>query len=315
MTLSGAKYVSFNLFDENGLDFTTVAISGLENVQSKIKTIFGLDFENKKWKHDPIRAEKIKHSVLTKFDSFVELTSFAIPKKISKVAQKMFNVGEVWVLKVSKCDKTVGDFTLIFSDKTEIKNQEISELYSQQVALFIERINAEKALRESERKYRILFAENPQPMLVYNLETLSILEVNQTAIDFYGFSRDEFLSMTVKSLHPKEEILNFLQLIEKTKQGEKTDGVSIHQKKNGEKIYVNILSTSAPIFGNNARHILVIDITERLIAENALIEKMNDLTRFHKLTVDRELNMISLKKEINQFLINSGQEPRYKIID
>ena len=227
----------------------------------------------------------------------------------------MFSVGEVWVLKVSKCDKTVGDFTLIFSDKTQIKNQEISELYSQQVALFIERINAEKALRESERKYRILFAENPQPMLVYNLETLSILEVNQTAIDFYGFSRDEFLSMTVKSLHPKEEIPNFLQLIEKTKQGEKTDGVSIHQKKNGEKIYVNILSTSAPIFGNNARHVLVIDITERLIAENALIEKMNDLTRFHKLTVDRELNMISLKKEINQFLINSGQEPRYKIIE
>ncbi|PIQ29674.1 MAG: hypothetical protein COW63_11880, partial [Bacteroidetes bacterium CG18_big_fil_WC_8_21_14_2_50_41_14] len=53
---------------------------------------------------------------------------------------------------------------------------------------------AEKELLESEKKYRLLFANNPQPMWIYDLETLAFLEVNRAAINHYGYSREEFLS-------------------------------------------------------------------------------------------------------------------------
>jgi hypothetical protein len=56
------------------------------------------------------------------------------------------------------------------------------------------------------------------------------------------------------------------------------------------------------------------DITERKKAEEELKDKMNELQRFHKLTVGRELTMIELKKEVNELLKKSGQEEKYKIV-
>jgi hypothetical protein len=56
------------------------------------------------------------------------------------------------------------------------------------------------------------------------------------------------------------------------------------------------------------------DITERKKAEQAVQEKMDELERFHKLTVGRELTMIELKKEVNGLLKKMGQEEKYKIV-
>ncbi|MCX6221188.1 MAG: PAS domain S-box protein [Bacteroidia bacterium] len=71
---------------------------------------------------------------------------------------------------------------------------------------FIDRKQIEGALEESENKYRSLFANNPQPMWIYDLETLAFLEVNQVAINHYGYSKEEFLSMTIKDIRPAEDI-------------------------------------------------------------------------------------------------------------
>ena len=57
------------------------------------------------------------------------------------------------------------------------------------------------------------------------------------------------------------------------------------------------------------------DITERKNVEIELIERMSELQRFHNITVDRELMMITLKKEINEMLLKLGQEPKYRIVE
>src|SRR5262245_22533938 len=64
----------------------------------------------------------------------------------------------------------------------------------------------EEAMRESEEQYRLLFESNPHAMWVYDLETLRFLAVNDAAIERYGYSREEFLSMTLAQIRPPEDV-------------------------------------------------------------------------------------------------------------
>ncbi len=123
--------------------------------------------------------------------------------------------------------------------------------------------NAEELLRESKEKYRVLFANNPQPMWIYDTETLAFLEVNEAAINHYGYSEVEFLSMTLKDIRPAEDIPALLKDIEKTSEHLSSKGEWRHVKKNGDVISVEI--TSHTVISNNrdARHVLINDITER----------------------------------------------------
>ncbi len=65
-------------------------------------------------------------------------------------------------------------------------------------------MEAESTLRRSEQQYRLLFHSNPHPMLIFDLENLGILEVNESAIQHYGFSRDEFLAMSLTQLRASD---------------------------------------------------------------------------------------------------------------
>lgn len=147
LEISGAKYVSFNLFDSNGLDFTTQSFSGLPEISLKAMDFLGFDPLNKKWKHDPYRAEKLKKNVITVFDSLADLTKIAIPEKVSKLIQKSFNLGQIVVAKVITQKALIGDFTLLFEKGETLQNYEIVELFVSQFAQYLERMKAEAALR------------------------------------------------------------------------------------------------------------------------------------------------------------------------
>ena len=68
-----------------------------------------------------------------------------------------------------------------------------------------DRWRAEEELRDSERQYRLLFESNPNPVWVFDLETQKFLEVNEAAIQHYGYSHAEFLAMTISDLRPPEK--------------------------------------------------------------------------------------------------------------
>jgi PAS domain-containing protein len=68
------------------------------------------------------------------------------------------------------------------------------------------RRRAEEALRQSEEQYRLLFESNPLPMWVFNRSDLRFLAVNEAAVRHYGFSRQEFLAMTIAEIRPEEDI-------------------------------------------------------------------------------------------------------------
>src|SRR5580704_11955398 len=65
-------------------------------------------------------------------------------------------------------------------------------------------------LRTSEERYRLLFEQNPQPMVVYDRETLEIVAASDAMVETYGYSRVEFLAMTIKDLRRPEDVQSLL---------------------------------------------------------------------------------------------------------
>jgi PAS domain S-box-containing protein len=133
-----------------------------------------------------------------------------------------------------------------------------------------ERKQAEAVLRDSEESFRLLFANNPHPMWLYDVETLRFLEVNDTAIAYYGYSRAEFLNMRITDIRPSEDIPRLLEDIAQERQALQRPGEWRHRRRDGQVIDVEITSHRMEFAGRPAALVVVQDITERKRAEAAL---------------------------------------------
>jgi PAS domain S-box-containing protein len=103
-------------------------------------------------------------------------------------------------------------------------------------------------------------------MWVYSLDNLAFLDVNTAAIDHYGYSLEEFLSMTIAEIRPKEDLPKLLKAVKQSKDtiNHRFQDYFRHIKKNGEVILVEIRSTLIDFKGEKAELILSTDITERV---------------------------------------------------
>jgi len=140
-----------------------------------------------------------------------------------------------------------------------------------------ERKKAEDLLIKSEKQYRYLFENSPIPMWVIDLNTFEFLDVNEIAILQYGYSREEFLSMTTLDIRPDKDKELFIQsghLLEMTK-ANYSKGIWNHSKKDGTIIHVETIGHKIIFKGVPARLILSNDVTERIMAEGE-IQKLND---------------------------------------
>ncbi len=146
-----------------------------------------------------------------------------------------------------------------------------SILYAIERHLFLQ------SLRESEKRYIDLFQLSPAPIMVYRLDTLHFIDVNEAAVQHYGYSKPEFLSMTLRDIRPPEELPKLEKAIENARQ--KTDRYFSsgfkHHKKNGEIIDVELTSNPIIFDGKRAEIVLATDITEKLLQMKA-IEAQNE---------------------------------------
>ena len=135
-----------------------------------------------------------------------------------------------------------------------------------------ERRQTQMALRDSEERYRLLFDSNPLPMWVYDLETLAFLAVNEAAILHYGYSRAEFLAMTIKDIRPVEDVPALLDNVARVTEGLDLAGMWRHRQRDGTVIEVEISSYVLTFSGRRAELVLANDVTDRRQAERALRE-------------------------------------------
>jgi hypothetical protein len=170
------------------------------------------------------------------------------------------------------------------ANRRAIKDENGTEIYREgTLADITGRKQAEKALRESEERYRLLFESNPQPMWVYDLQTLAFLAVNESAVDHYGYSREEFLTMTIKDIRPPEDIPALYKSVTRSLEGVNPASIWTHLKKDGSIIKVEITSHLLVFADRRAELILAHDITERDRLEGALLASEEQLRQSQKL--------------------------------
>ncbi len=128
-----------------------------------------------------------------------------------------------------------------------------------------ERKHFEEALRDSEERYRLLFESTPQPIWVYNEDTLSFLAVNEAATRTYGFTRDEFLTMTINDIRSGEDIPTLM--IKNDPNDLVISSPWRHKTKDGKTIYVEMSSHPVVFDGKNSRLVIVNDVTERKLLD------------------------------------------------
>jgi diguanylate cyclase (GGDEF)-like protein/PAS domain S-box-containing protein len=120
--------------------------------------------------------------------------------------------------------------------------------------------------------YRLLFAANPHPMWVHDPETLRILEVNDAAVTHYGYSREEFVSMTLRDLRPTEDLGTILKENSGTN-STKLSGPWRHCRKDGSYIQVDMASHSIDYMGRRCSFVLVQDVTDRQQMHEQLVHQ------------------------------------------
>jgi PAS domain S-box-containing protein len=136
------------------------------------------------------------------------------------------------------------------------------ELYTLSILRDISvRRKIEETLRQSEEYYRMLFHDNPLPLWVYDRQTFAFLDVNDAAVEHYGYTKKEFLSMTLKDLLPtapeeKEPIREF--------------DARQHRKKDGTIVDVEITTHDLEYKQRPARLVLANDVTSRKKGEEEL---------------------------------------------
>ena len=166
-----------------------------------------------------------------------------------------------------------------------------------------ERKKIEIELKKSEEKYRLLFDNNPLPMWMIDAETLNIIEVNEAAIEHYGYTKKEFLQLNIRNIRPPEDI----EKIEIVTQIQSNDirkmDVWNHLKKDGTLIKVEITSHDMNYQNLHTRLILANDVTDKIKAEEAQIKLNSKLRELYAHQQDiREEERKRIAREIHDEL-------------
>lgn len=280
--ISGADYAVFNLFDKNGLDFTTVAVQGVNERFKKLSKFLGFEIVGKKWPYDPTKEEKTKGQEITIFNALHDLTGTKIPKEITLRLEKVFKIGIVAVAKIRKDGKDLGDFTLIFKKNNRFKNEELFLLYLSQLGLFLEKNRLASELNESQKMFYTLAEYAPVGFLSCNTKG-TITYANKRLIELMGSSSYD----TTKKINLLEFTnlteCGFSQKLKECMQNEKNIEYefaykSLWGKFNWLRSYFTPIKENNTVIGAN---IVIDDITDNKTFEYDLKEKVfrDPLTR------------------------------------
>jgi two-component system cell cycle sensor histidine kinase/response regulator CckA len=191
----------------------------------------------------------------------------------------------------------------------------VSEREAAAAALRRAHEDLETRIAERTAEYHSLFDRNPHPMLVFDDSTLAFLAVSEAAIRTYGYSREEFLGMTIKEIHPPEDLPELHRAMRERpadRRAISTVGLVRHRKKDGTLIEAEVSSSWIRFRGREARLVLALDVTEKRSLEAQLLQsqKMETVGRLAGGVAHDFNNLLGVITGYGQLLRNRLDDPR-----
>src|SRR6056297_3701352 len=281
---SGAEYVMFNIFDENGKDFILVGFEGNKNKINKVMDIIGYNIVGKKFKYEEGRNERFEKSIVTRIESLNELVGNALPKSMALLIEKVFKIDYIKTVRITKDEKTIGNFTLIYSENENKNDDEMLKLFASQVGLFIDKKKDElKTIEMKERLENIIKGTNVGTWEL-NVKTGESI-VNKRWAEMLGYKLEEILPASREKreslIHP-DDLGKLQREFQKAlnKEIEYYDIELRKRHKNGNWIWINARAKvtkwsedGSPLVVSGA----LTDITEKIKYENKIINQRDYL--------------------------------------
>ena len=228
LDISKAKFAIFNLYDEDGKQYTTKVMAGDRGILNKAIKILGIKLDKKKWPHDEIRAEKIKEKMVTHFPNLKDLTGDVIPKPVINLLTKSFGIGETVVVKIMKNNIMLGDFTMIMPKGMDFNKDSLVEIYATQVGLALINKREEDKISKSEELFKTTLLSIGDGVISVDAKS-KVLVLNQIAAQLTGWTIEEALGKSIEEIfhiidvtsrdkidNPVQKVLRLGQIIEQT---------------------------------------------------------------------------------------------------
>jgi two-component system, cell cycle sensor histidine kinase and response regulator CckA len=184
-------------------------------------------------------------------------------------------------------DRAVGMITLAVGPESGREygpdDLAFAEELAGRAALTVENGRLSRDAQEAKERFGMLFGSNPQPMWVFDIDSLAFLEVNEAATRHYGYSRDEFLTMTIMDILPDEDAPGLHHNLERTGTTRGDVALIQHQRKDGTVIDMELVSHEMELDGRRARLVLATDISERTRTRAALHQSEEQLRQAQRM--------------------------------
>ena len=183
--------------------------------------------------------------------------------------------------------RNVGTITLVVAAESgrryEVHDVAFAEELASRTALAVDNARLHRAARESDERYGMLFQSNPQPMWVFDVDTLAFLEVNDAAVRQYGYAKDELLGMTIMDILPPEDAPGLHHGLERSSMQRGDVALAQHQRKDGTIVDMELVSHEMELNGRRARLVLATDIKERTRTRAALHQSEEQLRQAQRM--------------------------------
>jgi PAS domain S-box-containing protein len=193
----------------------------------------------------------------------------------------------------------------------DLRDLEFIDSVGGHIALAIERRRAEEALRKSESTFRLLFEHNPLPTWVFDSETLRFLQVNDAATRQYGYTAEQFASLTMLDIQPPESRAGLRQHIAAWPLSGQYHTQCKHMHRDGRAFNVEMISHHLEYAGRSVRLVVAQDVSERQSLEQQLrqAQKMEAVGRLAGGVAHDFNNLLMVIKGHTELLLNAAPLP------
>ncbi|MFW5871951.1 MAG: ATP-binding protein [bacterium] len=305
--LSHASYVALNLFEEKTEKLKTVSLIGLINPIERTSNLLNFDLSNNSWFPDPDRMKLIQRNKVTCYKQLTDFIKNSVPQQIVKEFQKELNIGYTYVIRISKDERLIGDFTLMFKKGKRLKNKDSVAVYAEFVGLFLEKQKVEEKLLKNRNRLRTIIDSVPSMIFVKNADG-KFLEANKAVGERLGLSTEEIVGKYHCDIHPDSEEVKVMLEEDKRVLSER-EGVFVntetYRDDSGKLHWLQVMKIrgSEELYGEPIVIGVANDITELKLFEERL-KKTNK-----HLEEEKKLAQVANKAK-SEFLTNMSHELR-----